>query len=301
MSFFVPGSLSHLPYLSIKDSTLSLYEKEWSLFLSFCQSNALSALPASSLTVEHFMSHHVKTRAMSTLSHALSAISHYHSRFHFKSPTITCSISRALERDKCSFGKPSVSVKNFTIEHLILLAQLAYAPSCSFVFLRTIWRIFIEFFGILRFNEVANLTFNDIIWTSTGFNIFIKKSKTDQHSKGDYVSIIKNKNAVICPVALTLFYLNRLNIKSGFLLPNLRGKFFVTSAPLLYNTALCDLRKCLSKVGIDPNGIGKHSGRRGGTTAAALAGASIDELMLQGRWKSQNMPRLYSDNAIKLR
>ena len=84
-------------------------------------------------------------------------------------------------------------------------------------------------------------------------------------------------------------------------MPSFRGKTIVTSSPLLYNTTLRDLRKCLTKVGINPEGFGEHSGRRGGTTAAALAGASIDELMLQGRWKSQSMPRLYSDNAIKLR
>ena len=247
------------------------------------------------------MSHHVETRPMSTLSHALSAISHFHSKFHFETPTLTRSISRAMEGAKRSFGKPSVSVKVITLDHLNLLSRLAYAPSCSLVFLRTIWRIFIEFFGLLRFNEVANLTFDDILWTPLGFDIHIKKSKTDQHSKGDYVSIIKNKTAAICPVALTLFYLNKLNIKSGLLMPSFRGKTIVTSSPLLYNTALRDLRKCLTKVGINPDGFGEHSGRRGGTTAAALAGASIDELMLQGRWKSQSMPRLYSDNAIKLR
>ena len=247
------------------------------------------------------MSHHVETRAMSTLSHVLSAISHFHSKFHFDTPTVTRSISKAMEGAKRSFGKPSVSVKVITVDHLLLLSQLAYSTSCSLVFLRTIWRIFIEFFGLLRFNEVANLTLDDIFWTSTGFDIHIKKSKTDQHSKGDYVSFIKNKTAAICPVALTLFYINKMNIKSGLLMPTFRGKSIVTSSPLLYNTALRDLRKCLSKVGINPDGFGEHSGRRGGTTAAALAGAPIDELMLQGRWKSQSMPRLYSDNALKLR
>ena len=84
-------------------------------------------------------------------------------------------------------------------------------------------------------------------------------------------------------------------------MPSFRGKTIVTSSPLLYNTALRDLRKCLTKVGINPEGFGEHSGRRGGTTAAALAGASIDELMLQGRWATKEMPRLYTDNAKKVR
>ena len=105
----------------------------------------------------------------------------------------------------------------------------------------------------------------------------------------------------ICPVLLTQFYLQKFNLTRGHLLPCLRGKTTVLDSALSYNTALRDLRRCLSKIGVDPSGYGEHSGRRGGTTAAAAAGASIDELMLQGRWSTQEMPRLYTDNAIKAR
>ena len=161
--------------------------------------------------------------------------------------------------------------------------------------------IFYQVFGLLLFNEVANLTFQDLIWNPNGFDIFIRKSKTDQHAKGDYVSIVKNNNHVICPVLITLHYLKKMSIKSGYLLPTVKGKVFTNNALLCYNTALRDLRKCLTKIGIDPSGFGEHSGRRGGTTAAFSAGASVNELMLQGRWKSQDMPHLYTDNASKVR
>ena len=66
-----------------------------------------------------------------------------------------------------------------------------------------------------------------------------------------------------------------------------------------YNTALRDLRRTLKQIGVDPAGFGEHSGRRGGTTAAATHGATLDELMIQGRWRSEAMPRLYTDNAKK--
>ena len=102
------------------------------------------------------MMHHVSTRTMSTLPIALSAISHFHSKFHFPSPTVSREFTRALEGAKRSFGKPSVSGKVFSTDHLLSLASVAYKPSCTLVFLRTVWRIFIEFFGLLRFNEVAS-------------------------------------------------------------------------------------------------------------------------------------------------
>ena len=168
------------------------------------------------------MLYHVDSRAVSTLLTILSAISHFHLKFHFPTPTTSRSVTRALEGAKHSFWKPSVSAKIFTPDHLLALSAVARKHSYSFVFLRTGWRIFIEFFGLLRFNEVANLRYEDLIWTPIGFDILIKKSKTDQHAKGDYVSISRHSNPVLCPVSLTLLYLKRLNYTSGFILPSLK-------------------------------------------------------------------------------
>ena len=82
-------------------------------------------------------------------------------------------------------------------------------------------------------------------------------------------------------------------------MPSLRRSVPDSCTPLSYSTALHDLRNILRLIGLDPSGYGEHSGRRGGTTAAAAKGASLNELMLQGRWKSESMPRLYTDNAVK--
>ena len=78
------------------------------------------------------MAHHISVRAMSTLPIVLSAISHFHSKFHFPSPTSSRAISRALEGAKRSFGTPSVSAKFFTADHLYIIAscQQAHMFSC---------------------------------------------------------------------------------------------------------------------------------------------------------------------------
>ena len=82
-------------------------------------------------------------------------------------------------------------------------------------------------------------------------------------------------------------------------MPSVNNSIPDPTSPLNYNTALRDLRSVLRLIGIDPQGYGEHSGRRGGTTAAASKGATLDELMIQGRWRSESMPRLYTDNALK--
>ena len=54
-----------------------------------------------------------------------------------------------------------------------------------------------------------------------------------------------------------------------FTMPSLLKSVPDPSSPLKYNTALRDLRSVLRLIGIDPTGYGEHSGRHGGTTAAA--------------------------------
>ena len=247
------------------------------------------------------MLYHVHIRAYSTLPIILSAISHFHCRFYLPSPTTSRSITRSLEGAKRLFGSPSTSRKIITKAILDSLFALTSQQNISFVLLRTIWRIFIEFYGLLRFSEVSNLTFSDLTWTDLGFDLFISKSKTDQHRKGDWVSIAAQPGSPSCPVAFTRRYLSFLPYDSGYIMPSLKKSSPDPSSPLKYNTALRDLRSALRLIGIDPAGYGEHSGRRGGTTAAAAKGASVDELMLQGRWRSESMPRLYTDNALKCR
>ena len=82
-------------------------------------------------------------------------------------------------------------------------------------------------------------------------------------------------------------------------MPALKCSRSDSSTPLLYSTALRDFKSVFRLINIDPKGYGEHSGRRGGTTAAAAKVSTIDELMIQGCWHSNSMPRLYTDNALK--
>ena len=245
------------------------------------------------------MLYHVHIRAFSTLPTILAAISHFHCCFYLPSPTSSRYITRSLEGAKRLFGSPSVPRKIITKKIIDSLFSLTLQPNASFVILRTVWRIFIEFYGLLRFSKVSNLKISDITWTDLGFDIFIPKSKTDQTRKGDWVSIAAQSGSSACPASFTHIYFSLLPYDSGYVMPALKKSLPDPLSPLTYNTALRDLRSVLRLIGIDPAGYGEHSGRRGGITAAAAKGASLDELMIQGRWRSKSMPRLYTDNALK--
>ena len=245
------------------------------------------------------MLYHVHFRAFSTLPSILASISHFHCRSYFSSPTTSRSVTRALQGAKRVYGSPSISRKIITKDILSSLHALTLRSDVSFIILRTVWRIFLEFYGLLRFSEVSQLTFQDISWTDVGFDIFIAKSKTDQTRKGNWVAVASQPSSLHCPVAFTHRYLSLLPYDTGFVMPSLKNSVPDPLSPLKYNTALRDLQSVLRMIGIDPQGYGEHSGRRGGTTAAANNGATLDELMIQGRWRSESMPRLYTDNAVK--
>ena len=87
------------------------------------------------------------------------------------------SVTRALEGAKRCFGRSSIQRKIISPEMLHSLADLI-SPKITFPRLRTIWRIFMQFFGLLCFNEVATLTFEDVIWTDQDFDIVICRSKS---------------------------------------------------------------------------------------------------------------------------
>ena len=124
-----------------------------------------------------------------------------------------------------------------------------------------------EFYGLLRFNEVAALSFDDLVW------IFLFDIRRRINMPREILSLL----------ILTLIPFHAQYAKV-----------------LTYNSALSDFKKLFKFFDLDPTGFGEHSGRRGGTTAAVAAGAQI-ELMLQGRWRSESMPPLYTDDAVKLR
>lgn len=112
---------------------------------------------------------HVHTHAFSTLPVVLSAISHFHCRYYLPSPTGSKSVSRSLEGAKRLHGSPSVPQKIITKDILNSLFSLTLQPDVSFIVIRTVWRIFMQFYGLLHFNEVSNLQISDITRTNFYF------------------------------------------------------------------------------------------------------------------------------------
>ena len=154
---------------------------------------------------------------------------------------------------------------------------------------RTLVRINLEFYGMMRWAEVSELKMDDIRFTSSAMILRIRKSKTDQLGEGTFIKILMTEEEH-CPVEITRLYLQKLNYgtENGFLQPQIRtykdGKQAgVWHKKVGYSTALEDLKAFMALIGRNPAAYGEHSGRRGGATAASEAGVSWLDLKRFGR------------------
>jgi len=102
-----------------------------------------------------------------------------------------------------------------------------------------------------------------------------------------------------CVVKLTADYFQFLGEDySGTVIPKCspRNRFKPVDVPINYTSASEDFRDLLVKIGEPTEGYTEHSMRRGGATAAAKRGASLEAIRVAGHWTSVRVAALYVDN-----
>lgn len=109
--------------------------------------------------------------------------------------------------------------------------------------------------------------------------IHITHSKSDQTGQGLFIDIIET-GTKICPVRLLKCYLKERPNTSGPLFCHFNGKHV---SRFQFSSVL---NKALKVNGIKLYGYKSHSFRIGAATAASARGASDEEIMKLGRWKS---------------
>jgi len=75
-----------------------------------------------------------------------------------------------------------------------------------------------------------------------------------------------------------------------------RSRFLPSEHPINYTIASEDFKDLLLKIGEPSAGYSEHSMRRGGATAAAKSGASLEAIRVAGHWTSVRVAAMYVDN-----
>jgi integrase len=231
-----------------------------------------------------------ETESVATVKKLAAAVNLQHEMQLLVSPTKHPSFHRLMVGIAKTFSRPRKPRLPLTKTILkscfdkFLRDDMRTKKTTDLIHWRTIWRMTMEFFGLLRWDEVHALRRKDLLFKDNHLVVRIARSKTDQYRQGMEVLIAADAGPY-CPVRFTREYLDRLHgSQDEFLQPRIlsvkkKGSKFreqraVPTSQVSYTTALEDLRHVIASVGLNPSMFGEHSGKRGGASAAGAAGAS---------------------------
>jgi len=155
--------------------------------------------------------------------------------------------------------------------------------------------------GMLRRSELAAMRLEHVTRSDRGLSLWLPTSKTDKGNRGATVAVPRGNDPLTDPLGyyerwLALLAEQGHDTTSGPLLRPITPRGDRIGAGTLHPEGI-DIDR-LIKAGAVRAGLGKagwsgHSLRAGGATAAHLGGASLIEIMIQGRWTSADTVKKY--------
>ncbi|MHB1000896.1 MAG: site-specific integrase [Armatimonadota bacterium] len=290
---------------SISVNTRRVYRTLWWQFESWCCKKCLNKLPASLETVVSYLIYLAKKgRKASTLNSSRAAIRLAHQSAGLLDPTDTPFVKQALNGIKRKHG--TAPVQKAAILPSDIRAMISTIDSSTIKGKRDKAILLLGFFTTSRRSELEKLTMDDINETAEGLEVIIRKSKTDQKSKGFRKAVVRQDNPSFCAVRALMCYLQSAGIKSGPLFRSI-GKSGRISKNVLTGCSISHIVKdTAAKAGLDPTRYSGHSLRAGLVTTAAKEGASMIEIMAQTGHKSTDTvikyickARLFDDTVTK--
>ena len=182
------------------------------------------------------------------------------------------------------------------------VVQVFGSETASLQDLRLVAMMLIAFSAFLRYQELANLRFSDLIFHDQYLQLFIESSKTDIHRDGVWVFVARI-NSPNCPVEALQRYVTRAGFQGyteQFIFRGItrhkvmaKRRLKASNVPLAYTTARALLLKALGSLGYDTDLVGTHSLRSGGATAAAANRVEDRLFRKHGRWRSERCKDRY--------
>jgi integrase len=234
-------------------------------------------MPASSDTVSLYVTWllTVKKRKVSTATRHLSAIAWYHRLARRVSP-VTPDVKEVLYSVQRARKEKPTRKAALTPEDLVRILD-ALDDSNAGTRDRAI--LLLGFASSLRRSELARLELADISFAPEGLILVVGHSKTDQHGRGRILSVWKGEKAWTDPVRAVEKWLDRRGLWDGPLFCHVE-RFDRMNRKSLTGEAIHDaVVRAIVRAGMDPTHYGAHSLRAGAITAAAIAGASDQEIM----------------------
>jgi len=280
---------------SQSSSTRRAYRTSWGQFASWCDGHQLASLPASPETVVLYLTHLIQSgRSVSTLERTLAALAAAHRAAGFSWPKGHPALAMVVTGIRRTHGKAPKKKTPLEDKALRSLVQLF---DDSLRGLRDRALLLVGWFGAFRRSELVALSVGDARFEDEGLRLLVRRSKTDQESKGLEKGLPYTGDPRLCPVRALRRWLEAAKITEG---PIFRA---ISKTGKLSLRALSDrsvarlLQAAAEAAGLDAREFGGHSLRSGFVTTAARRGKSLDAIMRQTGHRSERIARSYIRHA----
>jgi site-specific recombinase XerD len=275
------------------DSTRRAYASDVLAFEEWTRNHNVQILPASPESVVLYLTA-IASQGLkpATLRRRLAAIRHLHRESGFPSPTDTDLVSAAMSGIKRSNGSSQRQVAPATadvVENLLKTCESDLRGKRDRLLLA------LGFGGAFRRSELAALRVEDIEVAEFGLRVSIRRSKTDQESKGEIVPVLDGARLQVKSALKD--WLNASGFTSGALFRGIGLGDKVLESALTDRTVANIIKARASQAGLDATLYSGHSLRAGFLTTAAASGASLFKMMDVSRHKKVDTVRGYIRQA----
>jgi integrase len=257
---------------SIAASTRRAYQNDLDHFLAWGGS-----LPATSEMVAKYLADHAETLSTATLARRTVAIGRAHILRGFGNPAANDLVRIILRGIRRTYGRPQERVAALTKEHLVAITS-SLGNSARDVRDRAL--LLIGFAGAFRRSELISIDCGSIERRSAGVVISIRKSKTDQESRGRKIAIPKS-GGDMCPIAALDAWVDLANISEGPVFRPVTRQGHVLPCRLSSEAIALIVKQRSRLIASKTVRYSGHSLRAGFVTSAAIAGVPVWKIKAQ--------------------
>lgn len=271
-------------------NTLRGYRADWNHFTAWCTQHDKQYLPAQAETVALYLTVISNTHKCSTLQRRLVAISQAHQAAGFETPTTEAPVRatwagiRRVKGTRQEGKTPTLTADIRRMVDTLPETKTGQRDRALLLF---------GFAGAFRRSELVSLTRADLLVTSEGITVTLRRSKTDQEGEGRKVGIPYGSRPHTCPVRALLAWLEAAEIEAGPLFRGIHRNGTILPRALSDKSVALIVKKTAEAAGLESALYAGHSLRSGLATSAAQAGVSERAIMKQTGHASVNMVRRY--------
>lgn len=266
------------------EATMRAYRFDWACFTGWCHDRGLSSLPAGPETVALYITDLAKTRKTATVSRRLTTITRAHHEQGHPSPVAHLHVQQVWKGIRNRYGTATTAKTAATTG--AVREMIATLDLDRLIGVRDRCLLVIGFAGAFRRSELVALDVDDITEDPSGLRVRIRKSKTDQESKGATIGLPYGSDISTCPVRSYRDWLEVSGITEGPVFRAVTRHGRMAATRLTARTVARVVKRTAESAGYDPGLYAGHSLRSGLITSAAEAGVRDRDIMRHSRHKS---------------